>query len=81
MGPAVDRLETSILNKTLFHDGNPVLTWCAANAVTVPDPAGARKLDKSKSYDRIDALDGDMGAGFKPHLALRNLRDTGNTQP
>jgi len=22
----------------------------------VPDPTGARKLDKAKSYDRIDAL-------------------------
>lgn len=56
MGPAVDRIESAILNKTLLHDGNQVLTWCAGNAVAVPDPAGARKLDKSKSYDRIDAL-------------------------
>ncbi len=56
MGPAVDRLESAILNQTLFHDGNQVLTWCASNAVAVPDPAGARKLDKAKSYDRIDAL-------------------------
>lgn len=56
MGPAVDNLEAAILNKSLCHDGNPVLTWCASNAVTVSDPTGARKLDKAKSYDRIDAL-------------------------
>jgi phage terminase large subunit-like protein len=56
MGPAVERLESAILNKTLYHDGNQVLTWCASNAVAVSDPTGARKLDKAKSYDRIDAL-------------------------
>jgi len=56
MGPAVDSLESSILNQHLMHDGNPVLTWCASNAVAVQDPAGARKLDKAKSYDRVDAL-------------------------
>jgi len=56
MGPAVSSVETAILNDVLKHDGNPVLTWCVSNAVAVSDPAGARKLDKAKSYGRIDAL-------------------------
>jgi phage terminase large subunit-like protein len=29
---------------------------CAANAVAVSDPAGNRKLDKSKATGRIDGL-------------------------
>jgi phage terminase large subunit-like protein len=56
MTPALDELETAVLNETLRHGGNPVLTWCAANAIAVSDPAGNRKLDKSKSTGRIDGL-------------------------
>ena len=29
---------------------------CAANAVALPDPAGNRKLDKSKATGRIDGM-------------------------
>jgi phage terminase large subunit-like protein len=29
---------------------------CAANAVVIKDPAGNRKLDKSKSTGRIDGM-------------------------
>lgn len=56
MGPAVDAFETAILNQTVAHNGNPVLTWCAANAVTTSDPAGNRKLDKAKATGRIDLI-------------------------
>ena len=56
MSPAVDAVETSILNKTLFHQPNPILTWAASNAVCAKDPAGGRKLDRQKSYQRIDPL-------------------------
>lgn len=56
MAPALDELETAVLNGTLRHGANPVLTWCAANAIAVTDPAGNRKLDKSKSTGRIDGL-------------------------
>jgi phage terminase large subunit-like protein len=54
MAPAVDALETAVLHGELVHDGNPVLTWCMGNAVAVTDPAGGRKLDKSKARFRID---------------------------
>lgn len=42
--------------ETLRHDGNPVLTWCAGNAVITSDPAGNRKVDKSKATGRIDGI-------------------------
>ncbi|MEZ5491907.1 MAG: terminase TerL endonuclease subunit [Gammaproteobacteria bacterium] len=55
MGPAVDSLEAAILNNELRHD-HPVLDWNASNAVTVSDPAGARKIAKDRSIDRVDGL-------------------------
>lgn len=42
--------------ESLRHDGNPVLTWNAGNAVTVSDPAGNRKVDKAKAIGRIDGI-------------------------
>lgn len=56
MGPAVDELESLVANQKLRHPGNPALTMCAANAITVRDPADNRKLDKAKSTGRIDGL-------------------------
>jgi len=55
MGPAVDHLETAILDGSLRHD-SPVLDWNASNAVVTQDPAGARKIAKDKSFDRVDGL-------------------------
>jgi phage terminase large subunit-like protein len=54
MSPAVDALETAILHGELIHDGNPILTWNMGNAIAITDPAGGRKLDKSKARFRID---------------------------
>jgi phage terminase large subunit-like protein len=54
MSPAIDALETAVLHGDLIHDGNPILTWNVANAIAVMDPAGGRKLDKSKARFRID---------------------------
>lgn len=42
--------------ESLRHDGNPVMTWCAGNAVIVSDPAGNRKADKAKATGRIDGI-------------------------
>lgn len=55
MGPAVKEFE-KLLDGKLQHDGNPVLTWCAANAVAVEDSAENKKLDKSRSTGRIDGI-------------------------
>lgn len=56
MAPALDTLEAELLNGRVRHGGHPVLRMCAANAVAVRDPAGNRKLDKSKATGRIDGL-------------------------
>jgi phage terminase large subunit-like protein len=56
MAPALDALEAELLNGRIAHGGNPLLTWCAANAVVTKDPTGARKLDKAKATGRIDGL-------------------------
>lgn len=56
MSPALDAFETDILNRTVRHNGHPILTWCAANAVTDSDPAGNRKLNKQKATGRIDLI-------------------------
>ena len=76
--PAVDEFERRLLGlahdgeegdvvevETLRHDGNPVMTWNAGNAVIVSDPANNRKVDKSKSIGRIDGIvAGVMAAGI-----------------
>lgn len=56
MAPALDSLESALLAGELAHGNHPVLTMCAANAVIRTDPAGNRKLDKSKATGRIDGL-------------------------
>ena len=56
MSPALDALEADLLAERVRHGGHPVLTMCAANAVALPDPAGNRKLDKSKATGRIDGM-------------------------
>lgn len=56
MSPALEALESELLNGRLHHGGNPVLRMCAANAIAVRDPSGNRKLDKSKPTGRIDGL-------------------------
>jgi phage terminase large subunit-like protein len=56
MGPAIDAVETAVLRRELRHPGHPVLDMCVANAVTVSDPTGARKLVKERQTGRIDGL-------------------------
>ncbi len=64
MAPAVDEFERLLIDRQLRHDGNPVMTWCAANAVLVTDPAGNRKVAKEKATGRVDGIVASvMGAG------------------
>jgi phage terminase large subunit-like protein len=66
MGPAVDATEVSILGRKLIHDGNPCLTWNVSNAISVSNPPGDRKFDKSKIRFRIDgAVAMTMAIGLK----------------
>lgn len=56
MSPALDELERLLIGARLGHKDNPIMTWCAANAVVVRDPAGNRKLSKEKATGRIDGM-------------------------
>ncbi len=56
MSPALRELESMLLSRQLRHGQHPVLTMCAANAVTISDPAGNRKLNKQKATGRIDGM-------------------------
>lgn len=56
MAPAVDELERLLVDKLVRHDANPVLTWCAANAVIDTDPAGNRKVTKERATGRVDGI-------------------------
>jgi phage terminase large subunit-like protein len=69
MSPALRELESKLLSKKLRHGNHPVLTMCAANAVTVNDPAGNRKFTKSKATGRIDGMVAlAMAVGVMPHM-------------
>lgn len=56
MAPAIDTLETVLLNNRLRHGDHPVMTMCAANATVIKDSAGNRKIDKSKATGRMDGM-------------------------
>lgn len=56
MSPPTKELEKLILEKKIVFPENPVLRWCASNAVTQSDPAGNLKLSKDKSREKIDPV-------------------------
>ena len=56
MSPALNNVETLLLEGKLHHGGHPLLRMGAAGAVVARDPAGNRKLDKLRAKARIDAL-------------------------
>jgi phage terminase large subunit-like protein len=70
MTPALDTLESLLLDAKIRHGANPVLDMCAENAVATRDPAGNKKLDKSKATGRIDGM-----------VALAMAIGAMNTQP
>lgn len=76
MAPALDAVEAEFLNGRVRHGGHPVLTMCAAGAVIAKDPAGNRKLDKSKSTARIDGM-----VGMAMAFGLANKCEAPEPQP
>lgn len=56
MSPAIDTLESHLLNGQIQHGMHPILTMCAANAVIAQDGAGNRKFEKHKATGRIDGM-------------------------
>ena len=56
MAPAVDEFERLLVDEKMRHDGNPVMTWNAGNAVLDSDAAGNRKVTKQKARGRVDGI-------------------------
>lgn len=56
MSPRIEHFETYLLQEKIRHGGHPLLNMAAANAVAVGDPAGNRKIDKTKVSQKIDPL-------------------------
>jgi phage terminase large subunit-like protein len=54
MSPVIEAFEAAAIEGRLRHESHPVLRWAISNCVVLQDPAGNRKLDKAKSYGRID---------------------------
>ncbi len=52
----LEGLESLLLTKKIRHANHPLLNMSASNAIVISDPSGNRKLDKSKSSQRIDPL-------------------------
>jgi phage terminase large subunit-like protein len=76
MSPSLDAIEGELLNARIRHGNHPVLTMCASNAIVINDPAGGRKLDKSKSTGRIDgmvALAMAIGMGYRGEEAQPSI--------
>jgi phage terminase large subunit-like protein len=76
MAPAIDALESLLLNEKIAHGANPVLTMCMANARIEKDAAGNRKMNKFKATGRIDgAVALTMAIGM---IAKQNNEDSGD---
>ena len=43
-----------IATQAFHHDGNPCMRWQVGNVVFRKDPAGNVKVDKDKSYEKVD---------------------------
>lgn len=56
MSPAIDFVEARALKGNLAHGGNPLLRWAMGNTVITRDPANNRKIDKARSFSRVDPV-------------------------
>ena len=54
--PRLESFQAKLLDGKIRHGAHPLLNMAASNAIAVSDPAGSRKIDKSKSTQRIDPL-------------------------
>jgi phage terminase large subunit-like protein len=56
MSPAAKEFEKHVIEGTIQHGGNEVLTWMAANVAIERDAAGNIKPSKKVSTERIDGI-------------------------
>ncbi|WIF95131.1 terminase large subunit [Caminicella sporogenes] len=59
----------------IIHDGNELLTWSIANAVTISNSFGEIKIDKDLRVKRIDPIDATINA----HYLAMNYWNDGTT--
>lgn len=70
MGPRLETFEGLLLEGKIRHGNHPLFNMAVASAIAVSDPAGSKKLEKSKSTQRIDPL----------VAAVMAVHETANTQ-
>lgn len=63
-------IEARIVQGKVQHMNNPIMWWCASNAVVVADPAGNIKPDKAKAAERIDGVVGWVMARSRSIVAV-----------
>lgn len=69
IAPRITAMETALLQGRIRHGGNqPILNLGASSAIVVADPTNNRKLDKSKSSNKIDGIMA-MLMSVYPHIA------------
>jgi phage terminase large subunit-like protein len=62
--PRLTAFETALLQNRVRHGNHPLLNMAVSNAISVSDPAGNKKLDKSATSQRIDPLVAAVMAAF-----------------
>ncbi len=56
MTAPLTQLEDLVLSRKLRHDGNPLLRWCVMNAMVKPSSGELKRIIKTSSRARIDAV-------------------------
>lgn len=76
MSPALEKFTELLLNESIAHGNNPVLTMCISNTKVSMDAAGNQKLDKQKATGRIDgAVAMAMAFGIINEEQSHNIND------
>jgi len=72
MTGGLEEFERRLITDELRHNGNPVMTWCAANAVTDTSPEGYRKINKRRATGRVDGI---VAAILATSITIKILED------
>jgi phage terminase large subunit-like protein len=56
LNESLKNLSDLVVDGKLLHDGNPVMDFCAGNAVVRKGPEERIRLDKDKASDKIDGI-------------------------
>jgi phage terminase large subunit-like protein len=56
LSPGIKSLQVKILNLDILHEPNPLMASMIEAARVISDPNGNLRLDKAKSYSRIDGV-------------------------